>query len=127
MVLPLAITIGTRASPRQQRLHRHRYTSRRQAVPPGPVPGQLPERDNLQTFVRKIYGMELKELLDHAPAECLESELDLEWHMTRAERAERFAAQHLLQRFKPETALEVGTFRCGTLQALSRYSKHVDN
>jgi hypothetical protein len=66
--------------------------------------------------------MEISNLIDYAPAECLESEFDLGWWMTRAE---RFTLLYLLQRFKPETALEVGTFRGGSLQALARYSKHV--
>ena len=66
--------------------------------------------------------MDIPELIDFAPPECLERGFDLDWYMTRAE---RFALLHLLAKFKPNLSLEVGTFRGGSLQALSLHSKHV--
>jgi hypothetical protein len=66
--------------------------------------------------------MDIPDLIDFAPPECLERGFDLDWYMTRAE---RFALLHLLAKFKPDLSLEVGTFRGGSLQALSLHSKHV--
>jgi hypothetical protein len=66
--------------------------------------------------------MQQKDLIDYAPPECLGEGFDLEWHMTRAE---RIILMHLLQKFRPEVALEVGTYRGGSLQAISRHSGDV--
>lgn len=48
--------------------------------------------------------------------------LDLEWQMTNCE---RFALASLLERLEPDLSLEIGTYRGGSLQVLSRYSKKV--
>jgi hypothetical protein len=48
--------------------------------------------------------------------------LDLEWQMTNCE---RFALASLLERLEPELSLEIGSYRGGSLQVLSRYSKKV--
>lgn len=45
--------------------------------------------------------------------------LDLEWQMTRCE---RFALIGLLERIRPALSLEIGTYRGGSLQVLSRFS-----
>jgi hypothetical protein len=52
----------------------------------------------------------------------LEPAWDLHWQMTRCE---RFALVGLLQRLRPELSLEIGTYRGGSLQALSYYSQKV--
>src|SRR5262245_35505854 len=66
--------------------------------------------------------MDICDLVDFAPPECLDRGFDLDWHMTPTE---RFALLYLLAKFKPDLSLEVGTFRGGSLQALSLHSKHV--
>jgi len=48
--------------------------------------------------------------------------LDLEWQMTAWE---RFALQGLLRRLRPSLSLEIGTYKGGSLQVLSRFSKSV--
>jgi hypothetical protein len=40
-------------------------------------------------------------------------------------RAERFSLIHLLRVFKPKFSLEIGTYKGGSLQVLSRYSERV--
>lgn len=47
---------------------------------------------------------------------------DLEWQMSNCE---RFALACLLERLEPELSLEIGTYRGGSLQVLSRLSKKV--
>ncbi|MBL8813840.1 MAG: class I SAM-dependent methyltransferase [Planctomycetaceae bacterium] len=49
-------------------------------------------------------------------------DLPLEWLMTRWE---KYALQSLLMYLKPKISLEIGTFRGGSLQMLSRFSSHV--
>jgi hypothetical protein len=46
----------------------------------------------------------------------------LEWQMTRCE---KFAFQGLVEMIRPETAIEIGTYKGGSLQVLSKYSKSV--
>jgi len=48
--------------------------------------------------------------------------LDLEWQMTTWE---RFALQGLLRRLQPSLSLEIGTYKGGSLQVLSCFSKSV--
>jgi len=52
----------------------------------------------------------------------LEPGFDLLW---QALPAERFAMLYLLNRLQPKLALEIGTYKGGSLQVLSRYSKKV--
>ena len=47
---------------------------------------------------------------------------DLHWQMTNCE---RFALQGLLQRLNPELSIEIGTYRGGSLQVLSKFSQKV--
>jgi hypothetical protein len=51
-----------------------------------------------------------------------EDGFDLHWQMTVCE---RFALQDLLRRLRPVLAVEVGTYRGGSLQVLSRFSEAV--
>lgn len=53
---------------------------------------------------------------------ALEPEFDLHWQMTSCE---RFALQGLLSRLRPSLSLEVGTYKGGSLQVLSRFSETV--
>lgn len=50
---------------------------------------------------------------------ALEPEFDLHWQMTNCE---QFALQGLLRRLRPVLSLEVGTYKGGSLQVLSRFS-----
>lgn len=52
----------------------------------------------------------------------LEDEFQCEWHMSRNE---RYAFIKLLEKIKPETAIEIGCFKGGSLEVLSRYCKKV--
>lgn len=52
----------------------------------------------------------------------LEDEFSLEWHMSRNE---RYAFIKLLEKIKPKTAIEIGCFKGGSLEVLSRYSEKV--
>ena len=52
----------------------------------------------------------------------LEDEFKLEWHMSRNE---RYAFIKLLEKIKPSVAIEIGCFKGGSLEVLSRYSKKV--
>jgi hypothetical protein len=49
-------------------------------------------------------------------------DLPLEWQMTRCE---KFAFNALVQEVKPSVAIEIGTYRGGSLQILSKYSDSV--
>jgi hypothetical protein len=49
-------------------------------------------------------------------------ELPLHWQMPRAD---KFALEGLLRVIRPEVSVEIGTYRGGSLQILSRYSGHV--
>jgi Methyltransferase domain len=60
--------------------------------------------------------------VEYVPAECLGDEFPLPWRMVRPE---RICLLHLLKQFDPELSLEIGTFKGGSLQVLSRYSKEV--
>lgn len=51
-----------------------------------------------------------------------DASFDLHWQMTNCE---RFALLGLLQRLKPDLSIEIGTYRGGSLQVLSRYSRKV--
>lgn len=66
--------------------------------------------------------MESSRLVDYAPEEVWGETFPFEWCMTRSE---RMALLHLLRRFRPQVAIEVGTFEGGSLQALSRYADTV--
>ena len=67
--------------------------------------------------------MEIGDLIDFAPPECLgDDAYDLPWQMTRAE---RFTLLYLLQKFRPDVALEIGTYEGGSLHAITRYAKRV--
>lgn len=52
----------------------------------------------------------------------LEDEFELEWHMSRNE---RYAFIKLLEKVKPKVAIEIGCFKGGSLEVLSKYSKKV--
>ncbi len=52
----------------------------------------------------------------------LEDEFKLEWHMSRNE---RYAFIKLLEKIKPKVAIEIGCFKGGSLEVLSRYSEKV--
>lgn len=52
----------------------------------------------------------------------LEDEFSLEWHMSRNE---RYAFIKLLEKIKPKVAIEIGCFKGGSLEVLSKYSKKV--
>lgn len=60
--------------------------------------------------------------INYAPAYCFEEDFSLPWEMVRTE---RICLLHLLKQFRPELSLEIGTYRGGSLQVLSRYSKEV--
>jgi len=49
-------------------------------------------------------------------------QLALEWQMTRCE---KFAFAALLEESKPQVAIEVGTYRGGSLQVISKYAQKV--
>ena len=49
-------------------------------------------------------------------------DFDLEWQMSRAE---KYCLINLLQNIKPSVAIEIGTFKGGSLQVLNKYSKEV--
>src|SRR5947209_1874642 len=66
--------------------------------------------------------MVIGDLIDYAPTQFFGEDLPLYWQMTRAE---RFCLMHLLRVFKPELSLEIGTYKGGSLQVLSRYSREV--
>lgn len=51
-----------------------------------------------------------------------DDEFDRDWHMLPGERA---ALIYVLQRFQPKFALEIGTFRAGSLRPISAVSQHV--
>ena len=52
----------------------------------------------------------------------LEDEFKLEWHMSRNE---RYALIKLLEKIKPKVAIEIGCFKGGSLEVLSKFSKKV--
>ncbi len=52
----------------------------------------------------------------------LEEEFPLEWHMSRNE---RYAFIKLLEKVKPKVSIEIGCFKGGSLQVLSKFSKKV--
>ena len=60
-------------------------------------------------------------MVDYAPPIVFGEKLDLEWCMTRAE---RIVLIHLLKQFSPVIAIEIGTYKGGSLQVISRYAKH---
>jgi hypothetical protein len=64
----------------------------------------------------------LGDLIDYAPAQCWEEQFPLYWQMTRAE---RYCLTGLLKTLRPKVSLEIGTYRGGSLQVLSRYSEDV--
>lgn len=47
---------------------------------------------------------------------------NIEWQMSRAE---KYCLIHLLENLKPEYSIEIGTYKGGSLQVLSKYSKNV--
>jgi hypothetical protein len=60
----------------------------------------------------------------HAPDNglTLEPSFTLHWQMTNCE---RFSLQDLLRRIKPEVAVEIGTYRGGSLQVIAHFAKRV--
>ena len=46
-------------------------------------------------------------------------EYSYEWHMLPSERV---ALEYILRKLKPEVSIEIGTFKAGSLQVISRYS-----
>ena len=52
----------------------------------------------------------------------LEDEFSLEWHMSRNE---RYAFIKLLEKIRPKVAIEIGCFKGGSLEVLSKYSGKV--
>ncbi|ARN78515.1 hypothetical protein BST97_11245 [Nonlabens spongiae] len=52
----------------------------------------------------------------------LEDEFSYEWHMSRNE---RYAFIKLLEKIKPKTAIEIGCFKGGSLEVLSKYCEKV--
>ncbi len=52
----------------------------------------------------------------------LEDEFHLEWHMSRNE---RYAFIKLLEKIKPKVAIEIGCFKGGSLEVLSKYCEKV--
>ena len=52
----------------------------------------------------------------------LEEEYPLEWHMSRNE---RYAFIKLLEKIKPKVSIEIGCFKGGSLQVLSKFSQKV--
>jgi hypothetical protein len=65
--------------------------------------------------------MSIGEMVDYAPPMVFGEKLDFEWLMTRAE---RIMLIHLLKQFTPVTAIEIGTYKGGSLQVISRYAKN---
>ena len=51
-----------------------------------------------------------------------ENDFPLEWHMTRNE---RYGFIAMLEKLRPSVAIEIGTFKGGSLQVLSKYCKKV--
>lgn len=51
-----------------------------------------------------------------------DSSFSLHWQMTNCE---RFAMQDLLSRLQPDLSLEIGTYRGGSLQVISHFSRNV--
>ncbi|MFN9325357.1 MAG: class I SAM-dependent methyltransferase [Flavobacteriales bacterium] len=60
----------------------------------------------------------------HAPDDqlTLEPGFALHWQMTNCE---RFALQDILRRTRPEVAIEIGTYRGGSLQVISHFAQRV--
>jgi hypothetical protein len=52
----------------------------------------------------------------------LEEDFNLEWHMSRNE---RYAFIKLLEKIKPKVAIEIGCFKGGSLEVLSKYCEKV--
>ncbi len=52
----------------------------------------------------------------------LESEFSYEWHMSRNE---RYAFIKLLEKIKPKVAIEIGCFKGGSLEVMSKYADKV--
>jgi len=52
----------------------------------------------------------------------LEDEFNLEWHMSRNE---RYAFIKLLEKIRPKVSIEIGCFKGGSLEVLSKYSEKV--
>ena len=49
-------------------------------------------------------------------------DFDLEWQMSRAE---KYCLINLLQNINPSVAIEIGTYKGGSLQVLNKYAKEV--
>ena len=60
------------------------------------------------------------DLIDYSPADIAIDTVSLPWQMTRVE---RLGFLHLLKTFQPDIALEVGTDKGGSLQAIMQHSK----
>ncbi len=52
----------------------------------------------------------------------MEDDFSMEWHMSRNE---RYAFVKLLEKIKPKVSIEIGCFKGGSLEVLSKYSKKV--
>jgi hypothetical protein len=57
----------------------------------------------------------------NSPTFCFDN-LPLHWQMTRCE---KFGFQKMLEIAKPEVSIEIGTYKGGSLQLVSKHSKHV--
>ena len=62
------------------------------------------------------------QIKNYSHPNLLEDEFHLEWHMSRNE---RYAFIKLLEKIKPKVAIEIGCFKGGSLEVLSRYCKKV--
>ena len=60
------------------------------------------------------------DLVDFSPVDIAIDHVELPWQMTRVE---RLGFLHLLRTFQPEIALEVGTDKGGSLQAIMQHAK----
>ncbi len=49
-------------------------------------------------------------------------DISRDWHM---QHSERVALLHAVNRAQPDVSIEIGTFLCGSLRPISRYSRHV--
>ena len=96
----------------------------------GAVNSDVPQ-NNLTTTRKSVKRITPSDLIDYSPADLAVDAVTLPWEMSRVE---RMAFQHLLGVFQPAIALEVGTEKGGSLQAIMQYAdeaisigKDVDN
>ena len=74
---------------------------------------------NLTATRKVVKKITPSDLIDYSPADIAVDAATFPWEMSRAE---RMAFQHLLGVFQPAIALEVGTDKGGSLQAIMQYA-----